>query len=489
MLNKPIISLFFLGMISCTNTVMSVGGDTAPDTDTVIDMNTDTNGEEEIVAASYSNNPIVQTLYTADPAPLVFDGTLYLYTSHDEDETVDDFFTMNDWRLYSTRDMLNWTDHGAVLRYDDFEWAKRDAWAGQVVHRNGKFYYYVPINKGARRVIGVAVSDSPTGPFEDPLGEPLITSDCGDIDPTVFVDDDGRAYLYWGNPKLCYVELNDDMISYEGEVVHVEMTVESFGARDDTARPTSYEEGPWLYKRGDLYYLVYAAGPISEHIAYATAPSATGPWTYGGEVMPTKGSAFTNHPGVVDFKGNSYFFYHNGALPGGGGYHRSVCFEKFSYNDDGTFPTIDMSEKGPPGVGVVDPYRINEAETIAWASGIETEPCDEGGMNVTSVDDGDSIRVAGVDFTSGPTAFEARVASDGVGGTIELRIDSETASPIGTCEISDTGGAQTWTTVTCPVSKVKDIHDLYFTFAGEGDGLFNFNYWRFIADGGNQQER
>ena len=107
-------------------------------------------------------------------------------------------------------------------------------------------------------------------------------------------------------------------------------------------------------------------------------------------------------------------------------------------------------------------------------------------MNVTAVDDGDYIRVAGVDFASGPTTFEARVASNGTGGTIELRIDSETASPIGTCEIPDTGGAQAWSTVSCSIDEVKGIHDLYFVFKGEGAGLFNFNHWRFIADDENK---
>ncbi len=431
-------------------------------------------------SVSRASNPIIQTIYTADPAPLVYNGTVYLYTSHDEDNLVDNFFTMNDWRVYSSNDMVNWTDHGSPLSYTDFSWSGGHAWAGQVIQRNGKFYYYIPttIINGWMK-IGVAVSDSPIGPFKDAIGGPLITSDCGDIDPTVFIDDDDQAYLYWGNPNLCYVKLNEDMISYSGNIVHVPMTVDSFGARRDNERPTSYEEGPWIYKRNGLYYMVYAAGPLSEHIAYATGPSAIGPWTYGGVIMPTQGSSFTNHPGVIDFEGNSYFFYHNGALPGGGGFHRSVCVEQFSYNADGSFPTINMTSGDFPAVKNLNPYALTEAETISWQSGIETETCSEGGMNIGYINNGDFIKVAAVDFESGASSFEARVASNTMGGQIELRLDSEAGPLVGTCSVPGTGGWQQWITISCPVSGVEAIHDLFLVFRGGNDYLFNINWWKF----------
>lgn len=263
----------------------------------------------------FSQNPIIQTLYTADPAPMVYNDKVYLYTTHDEDGST--WFTMNDWKLYTTTDMVNWTDHGTVLKYTDFSWGKANAWAAQCIERNGRFYMYVPLtgqdNQGA---IGVAVADSPYGPFIDPLGKPLVKSGKGDIDPTVFIDDDGQAYLYWGNPNCYYVKLNEDMISYKGDIVSVPMTVESFGKREgNPERATLYEEGPWLYKRNGLYYLLFAAGPIPEHLGYATSNSPTGPWKYGGVLMPAEGRSFTNHPGIIDFKGNTYLFYHNGLYP------------------------------------------------------------------------------------------------------------------------------------------------------------------------------
>lgn len=326
----------------------------------------------------------------------------------------------------------------------------------------------------------MAVSDSPTGPFRDALGHPLVEN--SEIDPTVFIDDDGQAYLYYGNPNLWYVRLNADMISYSGSPTQIPLTTAGFGTRTgDANRPTLYEEGPWFYKRNGLYYMVYAAKCCSEFIAYSTSPGPTGPWTYRGTIMPTQGSSFTNHVGVVDFNGGSYFFYHNGALPGGGGFTRSVAVEKFSYNADGTIPTMNMTTAGAPQVGTLDPYVRQEAETIAWGSGIETEPSSEGGMNISWIENGDYVKVKGVAFGAGASSFTARVASSTSGGRVELHLDSTTGPTVGTCTVSGTGGWQTWSTVSCPVTGATGTHDLYLSFAGGSGYLFNMNWWQFTA--------
>ncbi|MDP4501854.1 family 43 glycosylhydrolase [Nonomuraea turcica] len=440
-----------------------------------------------IPGTARADNPIVQTIYTADPAPLVHDGRVYLYTGHDEDGST--WFTMKEWRVWSSADMVNWTDHGSPMSLATFSWASADAWAGQAVYRNGKFYWYVPVKDRAsgQMAIGVGVSNSPTGPFTDAIGRPLVRN--GEIDPTVFIDDNGQAYLYWGNPNLWYVRLNADMISYSGSPTQIPLTTAGFGTRTgDTSRPTLYEEGPWVYKRNGLYYNVFAAKCCSEFIGYSTAPGPTGPWTYRGTVMPTQGSSFTNHPGIIDFNGGSYFFYHNGALPGGGGFTRSVAVEKFTYNADGTIPTINMTTTGAPQVGTLNPYVRQEAETIAWASGVETEPAGEGGMNVGWIENGDHIKVKGVAFGSGATSFTARVASATSGGRIELHLDGVNGTLVGTCTVPGTGGWQTWTTVTCPVNGATGTHDLYFKYTGGSGNLFNVNWWQFTggpATGGN----
>ncbi|KAK0384969.1 hypothetical protein NLU13_7447 [Sarocladium strictum] len=426
-----------------------------------------------------ADNPLVQTIYTADPAPMVHDGRVYVFTTHDEDGAT--YFDMHDWHVFSTDDMANWQDHGAVLSLDDFSWADLNAWAGQAIERNGKFYFYVPMRvTGSQMGIGVAVSDSITGPYADARGSPLVVD--GEIDPTVFIDDDEQAYLFWGNPHLWYAKLNDDMISFAEEPRQIELTVEGFGPREgsDTDRATAYEEGPWLYKRNGTYYLVYAANCCSEDIRYATGPSVTGPWTYGGIVMETEGRSFTNHPGVVDYEGNSYFFYHNGALPGGSGYARSVAAEDFTYNPDGSIPQIRMTDAGPVQIRSLDPYVRQEAETAAWSQGVETEPSSAGGICVGWINPGDYIKVKGVDFgDGGASSFSASVASGGPGGTIELRLGGTSGTRIGSCDVSPTGGYQTWKTVRCDVSGAEGTHDLYFVFRGSGEGLFNFDWWQF----------
>ncbi len=433
--------------------------------------------------AGNAQNPIIQTNYTADPAPMEHDGTVYLYTTHDEDVTVRNFFSMNDWKCYSTTDMVNWTDHGTILSYKDFSWSRGDAWAGQCVFRNGKYYLYVPMNqKNGGNAIGVAVSDSPTGPFHDAIGAPLL-SGFGYIDPTVFIDDDGQAYLYWGNPSLRYVKLNEDMVSYADQIITVEFTPDNFGVRPgDAKRSTQYEEGPWFYKRNKQYYMVYPAGGVPEHLAYSTSPGPTGPWTYRDTIMPIirKGGAFTNHPGVVDFKGHSYLFYHNGDLPGGGGFKRSVCAMEFSYNADGTIPRIQHSVEGiAKSVGEFNPRIRKEAETMAFESGVETAVSKEVGIYVTDIDNGDYIKVRSVDFKKKVKTFKASVASVSSSGTIEIHIDSLNGPLLGTMNVKSTGDSQKWAVQSCRINAVKGIHDLYFIFkGGEGD-LMNFDWWIF----------
>ncbi|KAL5360095.1 glycosyl hydrolase [Aspergillus floccosus] len=431
------------------------------------------------LASVKADNPIVQDIYTTDPAPFVYNDRIYLLTGHDEDGSTT--YDMRDWRLFSSADVANWQHHGVPMSLSTFQWADLNAWAGQIVPRNNKFYAYVPIRHASTggMAIGVAVSDNITGPYADAIGKPLVEN--AEIDPTVYIDDDGQAYMYWGNPGLWYVTLNEDMISYSGSINKVDLTVEGFGPRrGESNRPTAYEEGPWLYKRRDIYYMVYAANCCSEDIRYATAPSATGPWTYKGIVMPTQGASFTNHPGVIDFKNNSYFFYHNGALPGGSGYTRSVSVESFVYNSDGTIPEMDMTTEGPKQIGTLDPYVVQEAETIAWSEGIETEVCSEGGLNVGYINNGDYIKVKGVAFGTGAAKFTARVASNTAGGTIELHIDSQTGTVIGSCKVSNTGGWQSWASVECPISDSEGTHDLFLKFVGDGTGfLFNFNWWQF----------
>ncbi|NDV95139.1 carbohydrate-binding protein [Dysgonomonas sp. 521] len=438
------------------------------------------------IAATFiakAQNPIIQTAYTADPAPMVYNDKLYLYTSHDEANST--WFTMNDWKLYTTSDMVNWTDHGVVLKYTDFEWAKSDAWAAQCIERDGKFYMYVPVisRENNRGAVGVAVADSPYGPFYDPLGKPLVQTEWGDIDPTVFVDDDGQAYLYWGNPNCYYVKLNEDMISFEGEVVKVPMTEETFGKREgDAQRATLYEEAPWLYKRNELYYLFWAGGPIPEHLGYSTSTNPTGSWKYSGTLMPTEGGSFTNHPGVIDFRGKTYLFYHNAGLPGGSGFTRSVCVQEMKFNTDGTIPQVNMTKGITQPLSNINPYVKTEAETIAWSEGVNSYQNNQVGVFIEAKKNGAYTMVRSVDFReSGATRFIARIGTTHNSDvTLDVRLDGTDGKTIATINVPRTGGNDRWALVTTEIEKVTGIHDLYFVFQGKAqtDILF-FDYWRF----------
>ena len=449
-----------------------------------------------------AQNPFVQTWFTSDPAPMVHGDRIYVYTGHDEDKA--DFFWMQEWRVYSSADMVNWTDHGSPLALESFSWADDRAWASQTIERNGKFYWYICAHSrlSGGMAIGVAVADSPTGPFRDAIGKPLYENGSWDhIDPTVMIDDDGQAWLYWGNPRIYYLKLNEDMISINGEVKQMEMTEEGFGAPDMSKRDKekkykdTYTEGPWIMKKPQMgeakkgtkatkgYYLLYAAGGVPEHIAYSEAPTPEGPWTYKGTIMPEGGTgSFTNHCGYERFKGHDYFFYHTGKLPGGGGFGRSVAVEEFKFNPDGTFPTIHPTDKGVEPVCTLNPYERVEAETMAFSKGVKSEWNDETGVYVSDIHNGDYIKLQAVNFGKKvPRTFTASVASALRGGSIEVRIDSLEGKVIARLDVPHTGGWEKWKEEVYDIrTPVIGVHDLYFVFKGrKGVKVCNFDWWQF----------
>jgi len=288
------------------------------------------------------NNPIITDKYTADPAALVYKDKVYLYTGHDVPEKGVQSYRMSDWLVYSTSDMIHWQGHPIPLKVTDFSWAKGDAWASQVIERNGKFYWYVAVEHGTvhGKAIGIAVSDSPTGPFKDALGKALITNDMttktkiswDDIDPSVIIDDDGQAYLFWGNTVCNYVKLKENMIEMDGPIQTIDLP--------------NFTEAPWIHKRKDWYYLSYAY-QFPEKIAYAMSKSINGPWEYKGILNEVAGNSNTNHQSIIDFKGKSYFIYHNGSIPTeGGSFRRSVCVDRLYYNKDGTMKRVIMTSEG-----------------------------------------------------------------------------------------------------------------------------------------------
>ncbi len=439
-------------------------------------------GTITVTSAGFAQNPVIQTIFTADPAPMVYNDTVYLYTSHDEDSAPEGMggFRMKDWCCYTSTDMVNWTDHGVIATLKDFSWGRQDngAWAAQCIALNGKFFLYCPVQGSG---IGVLVADSPYGPFKDPLGKRLIESDhiWQDIDPSVFIDDDGQAYLYWGNPQVWYVKLNEDMISYSGKVETSPEFVKVKGEKD----PYHYQEGPWIYKRDGHYYLAYASTCCPEGIGYSMSDSPTGPWEFKGYIMRPNEKSSGNHPGIIDYKGKSYVFGFNYELnfllTDKHHERRSICVDEFTYNPDGTIPELPWwQKKGIEPVGTLNPFKRTEAETINWTEGVKTiNDTILGGVYVTEINNGDYIRVRNVDFGKGAKKFEAGVAAL-AGGCIEIRVDEKDGELLGTLDV--TGDERGWITQSIKVKQTEGAHDVYFVFkGGEGD-LFNFDWWKFV---------
>lgn len=416
-----------------------------------------------------AQHPIITTKYTADPAPMVYKDTVYLYTTHDEDNA--DNFLMKDWLLYTSTDMVNWTDHGAVASLKSFSWQTKDngAWAEQVVERNGKFYMYCPIHGNG---IGVLEAKTPYGPFIDPIGKPLVwqKENWNDIDPTVYIDDDGQAYMYWGNPDPYYVKLNKDMISYSGEIHKI-------------ARPEHYQEGPWFYKRKGKYYLAFASTCCPEGIGYAMSDGPEGPWTTKGYIMAPTDKSRGNHPGIMDYKGKSYVFglnYDLMHMTTTMEHHerRSVSVAQMNYRPDGTIEEVPYwSKEGVKQVQYLNPYKRVEAETMAWGHGVKTYKDNRRGIVVDNINNGDYILVKGVDFGKGGKTFQ--IAANALdGGSIELRVDSLNGTILGKCNISKNDNH--WKMYQTQIKKCVSIHDLYLIFKGaDSKELFNLDYWKF----------
>lgn len=599
-----------------------------------------------------AENPMVQHIYTADPSPLVVGDTIYVYTTRDElkDQKSKDWSLMNEWRCFSSKDMINWTDHGQIAHADTFDRESKNkanwrAWAMQVVEMpikndkgdwEKKYFLIAPFN-GTK--IDIAVADTPTGPFKDATpGKYLIDGGwaAGNIDPTIYIEDHGNpddyenydVYLYWGNPYIRYCKLTNDMVDVDPDtdgdgVVSEDESVpdprfsnednkilgkvrpglhsfdtlgkesyKQFGqpSKEDgvvneknkypaeaagTERERSaFEEGPWVYKHDDGkegtddYFLVFVGGRLPETCEYSTAPTPLGPWTYRGCIFDRKYNFSCIHPGVETYKGHNYLFYLNNLLIGGDGSNRNVAVKEFTYDEnnlikretpesDGSLLAMGIEETDPTGksqfvkgnsyfsvdpVGTLNPFELNQAETICWESnlkgpsggfngtgaGIETKakfPFTDkdpitgreafwqsaffNGVVVCDIDNEDFIRVREVDFgDEGAKSFTATAAcglgtplaksvkdskgieifnpnADTFGGKIEIWLDykdNDKKKQVGTLEIGQTGSTNTYkefkANLTETVTGKHDVDFIYKTAYPKLKG-FSIDTWQF----------
>jgi hypothetical protein len=333
---------------------------------------------------SFSGNPFITSIYTADPSAHVWsDGRLYVYPSRDIDPPKG-CDLMDRYHAYSTADMVNWKDEGEILNASQVSWGRKEGgfmWAPDCAYRDGTYYFYFPHPSGTdwnhTWKIGVATSNKPASDFQ-PVGYIKGLSENAMIDPAVFVDTDGQAYMYYGGGGVCQGgKLKANMIEIDGQVQNME------GLSD-------FHEASWVFKRNGIYYLTYADNnPKVNQLRYATSSSPLGPWTYKGVYLKPTGCD-TSHGSVVEFKGQWYAFYHNKSLSGRGNL-RSVCVDVLNFNADGSIQEVVQTATGVSSVGPApapDPKMMKyEAEKAVLGNGatVSSDGAASGGKSVTNM--------------------------------------------------------------------------------------------------------
>lgn len=298
------------------------------------------------VVGIQAQNPIITGQFTADPTARVFEGKLYLYPSHDIPSPIErlkEWFCMADYHVFSSENLVDWTDHGMILSQENVPWVDSESysmWAPDCVYKDGKYYFYFPASpKGKKGFnVGVAIADKPYGPFK-PLPEPI--KGVGGIDPCVLLDTDGQAYLYWSGRGLNVAKLKDNMTELDSEPVLVADVEDGF------------KEGPFAFKRNGKYYLTYPwVKDKTECLAYAMSDNPMGPFEYKGIIMeqsPT--GCWTNHHSLVEYKGQWYLFYHHNDYSPEFDKNRSVRADSLTFNPDGTIQLVTPTLRG---VGITD---------------------------------------------------------------------------------------------------------------------------------------
>jgi arabinoxylan arabinofuranohydrolase len=404
-------------------------------------------------------NPFVRNIYTADPSAHVWsDGRLYVYPSHDI-EPPQGCDLMDKYHVFSTDDMINWTDHGEILGAADVEWGREEGgfmWAPDCAYKNGTYYFYFPHPTGSGDQwnstwkIGVATSTEPASNFEV---QGYIEGLKSMIDPTVFVDDDGQAYLYYGGGGVCEAgKLKDNMMEIDGSMKTMTGLVD-------------FHEGSWVHKYNGVYYLSYADNKPTggNQLRYAVSNNPLGPWTYKGVYIKPTGSP-TNHGSIVEYKGQWYAFYHNSLLSGHP-WLRSICVDPLFYNADGTIQMIEQSrehgtpyaehpfvipgtieaedyDQGGQGKSYSDSEKTNNGNAYRMSEGVDVEMNSPGNYNVGWTNGGEWLEyTVDVSETSLYT-IKTIAASPNTSSKIRFKVDgNEIANSI---TIPNTGGWQSY---------------------------------------------
>lgn len=411
--------------------------------------------------AASAQNPVISGQFSADPTARVFNGKVYLFPSHDipggvQAFTGEPWFRMQDYHVFSSDDLANWTDHGVIVSQENVPWGKPDGdsmWAPDCVEKNGKYYFVFPngTKKGFGFGIGIAVADKPEGPYEL-REEPL--AGVGGIDPCILRDDDGKDYLIWSGMGLRGAMLNEDYTAIIPETVTV---------FDKDFPKGGLREGPFAFKRNGIYYLTFPwVQKNTETLSYATADNPLGPYTFRGLIMEESATGcWTNHHSIVEFNGEWYLFYHHNDYSPDFDKNRSVRIDKIRFNADGSIQQVTPTLRG---VGVtpacskiqVDRYSMlypygTSVDFINPANPFE-------GWFVTIGKPKAYVRYNQVDFSAKPVSSVTVRVRSAKGAEFTIDNSAEHAAPMATVKISST---PKWKEVTVPVAgPVEGMNDL-----------------------------
>ena len=326
--------------------------------------------------AAMAQNPIIRDQFSADPTARVFNNKVYLYPSHDifpPEGQRQDWFCMEDYHVFSSENLTDWTDHGVIVTQNKVPWVRPDSysmWAPDCVERNGKYYFYFPSTPaGAMRGfgVGVAVADSPVGPF---VCEPEPIKGINGIDPCVLQASDGNAYIFWGAGRCAKLkdnmkELADD--TPKEKVKWGEREFEMMGVNCLKDLPNRQAEGPFAFEANGWYYLTYPyVREKTEVLGYAMSKNPMGPYEYKGLIMAEQpNGCWTNHHSIINYKGQWYLFYHHNYFSPSADTRRSACIEKLYFNPDGTIQEVKQTIRG---VGINQATEKIEIDRYSTAS-------------------------------------------------------------------------------------------------------------------------
>ena len=416
-----------------------------------------------------AQNPFVTNQFTADPSARVFNRRVYVYPSHDilanENRGRIGWFCMEDYHVFSSSNLSDWTDHGVIVSQDHVDWvdsASYSMWAPDCIFSNGKYYFYFPARlrgAGFRRgsAIGVAVSDNPDGAF---IPQPEPIKGVVGIDPNVFIDKDGQAYLYWSLGNIFVAKLKENMLELASEPMVI-----------DSLPGAGLKEGPWLFERNGIYYMTYPhVQNRIERLEYATGDNPMGPFRVTGVIMdelPT--GCWTNHQSVVEFEGQWYLFYHQNDLSPKFDKARSIRVDSLFFNENGTIRKVMPTLRGAGVTSAsqqIEPDRYskisNAGVSIAFLDTLDTFR----GWK-TKLESKDAwIQYNTVDFGTGTYRLaQARVSSPG-GGILQIRLNN-TDGPL-LSELKIPAGTD-WITVDSPVAEIPEgIHHLVIILKDKG---------------------